>query len=172
MACHRWRHAHTDKIPADTFTYMHIRTALGHKNTCRLTDDHGISSISARTLEVGVYPSLTRISYMSPWPRLMAPYFKFKLRVWPAECTFSHSVYCLPAVAGRDRQQWQAARALAAGRDSGRAIGRPRRGRRPMRQPRSGQTGQRLRICLISIRSAGRSLRPAARSGRCKVGRA
>ena len=39
--------------------------------------------------------------------------------------------------------------------------GRRRRRRRPMRQPRSGQTGQRLRICLISIRSAGRSLRPS-----------
>ena len=67
---------------------------------------------------------------------MMAPYFKFKLRVWPAECTFSHSVYCLPAVAGRDRQQWQAARALAAGRDSGRAIRRPGR-----RGPGAGDVG-------------------------------
>ena len=38
-------HAHTDKIPADTFTYMLqvIPTALGHKHTRRLTDD-GVSS--------------------------------------------------------------------------------------------------------------------------------
>ena len=112
---------------------MHIRTALGHKNTCRLTDDHGISSISARTLEVGVYPSLTRISYMSPWPRLMAPYFKFKLRVWPAECTFSHSVYCLPAVASRDRQQWQAGHCQwqQAGTRAGRSDGRADAARAP-----------------------------------------
>ena len=86
----------------------------------------------------------------------MAPYFKFKLRVWPAECTFSHSVYCLPAVAGRDRQQWQAGHwqwQAGTWRRPGRRGPGGRRRRRPMRQPRSGQTGQRLRICLISIRS-------------------
>jgi hypothetical protein len=144
---------------------MHIRTALGHKNTCRLTDDHGISSISARTLEVGVYPSLTRISYMSPWPRLMAPYLSCASGLQSAP---SH-ILCIAC------QQWQAGTAssgrpgTACGSRQGLGPGdrtagqtrpgRRRRRRRPMRQPRSGQTGQRLRIGLISIRSAGRSLR-------------
>ena len=44
------------KIPADTFTCMHIRTALGHKHTFRLTDDHGISGAERWNTGTGRLP--------------------------------------------------------------------------------------------------------------------
>ena len=46
---------------------MHIRTALGHKHTCRLTDDHGISCAERSNTGSGRLPWLGFRTCNSGW---------------------------------------------------------------------------------------------------------